>query len=108
MNNLKIPENFKFRYSEPEILNLLLKHIMETYDAHYTFADKKQAIDLFHEIDHSVATTYCFSNALKYLFRYGKKEGKNMKDLLKAVHCIMMLIHFEFFMKNAGEDEDSN
>ena len=32
-------------------------------------------------------------NALKYLLRYGKKDGKNKKDLLKAIHYIILMMY---------------
>ena len=32
------------------------------------------------------------ANAIKYLARYGKKNGKNRKDLLKAVHYVILLM----------------
>ena len=35
------------------------------------------------------------SNAIKYLARYGKKNGKNRKDLLKAVHYVILLMSSE-------------
>ena len=34
-------------------------------------------------------------NAIKYLARYGKKNGKNRKDLLKAIHYIVLLMSSE-------------
>jgi len=41
----------------------------------------------------SVDTT-CRDTAIKYLMRYGKKDGYNKKDLMKAVHYIVLLNHF--------------
>ena len=38
---------------------------------------------------------FCQSNAIKYLCRYGKKNGKNKKDLYKAVHYIVLLLDSE-------------
>ncbi len=35
---------------------------------------------------------FCQANAIKYLARYGKKAGKNRKDLLKAIHYIILLM----------------
>jgi len=43
---------------------------------------------------------FCQANAIKYLARYGKKNGKNRKDLLKAIHYIVLLM--------TSEDEDNN
>ena len=38
---------------------------------------------------------FCQANAIKYLARYGKKAGKNRKDLLKAIHYIVLLMSSE-------------
>jgi hypothetical protein len=38
---------------------------------------------------------FCHANAIKYLCRYGKKAGKNRKDLLKAIHYIVLLMSSE-------------
>ena len=38
---------------------------------------------------------FCQANAIKYLCRYGKKAGKNRKDLLKAIHYIVLLMSSE-------------
>ena len=38
---------------------------------------------------------FCQANAIKYLCRYGKKDGKNRKDLLKAIHYIILLMSSE-------------
>jgi hypothetical protein len=43
---------------------------------------------------------FCQANAIKYLARYGKKNGKNRKDLLKAIHYIVLLM--------TSEDEDND
>ena len=33
---------------------------------------------------------------MKYLFRFGKKNGKNRKDLLKCIHYVCLLYHYSF------------
>ena len=38
---------------------------------------------------------FCQSNAIKYLARFGKKNGRNRKDLLKAIHYIVLLLSSE-------------
>ena len=35
---------------------------------------------------------FCQANAIKYLMRYGKKQGYNEQDLFKALHYIVLLI----------------
>lgn len=36
----------------------------------------------------------CQHTAIKYITRFRKKGGK--RDLLAAIHCIELLIHFEY------------
>ena len=39
---------------------------------------------------------FCQANAIKYLARFGKKDGRNRKDLLKEnVHYIVLLMDSE-------------
>jgi hypothetical protein len=40
------------------------------------------------------AETTCRDTAIKYLARYGKKDGRNRKDLLKAIHYIVLMMHY--------------
>ena len=60
--------------------------------------DKIQTIDMWESMG-SVDTT-CRDTAMKYLSRYGKKEGYNKKDLLKAIHYIVLLWYFTQDMEN--------
>ena len=50
-------------------------------------------MDIFRHLD--TDKDFCHSNAIKYLIRYGKKQGKNEKDLIKAIHYIVLLISSE-------------
>ena len=36
---------------------------------------------------------FCLGNILKYTQRYGNKEGKNRKDLLKVLHYALIALH---------------
>ena len=45
-----------------------------------------------------MAEEMCQGTAIKYLMRFGKKDGKNKKDLLKAIHYIILLMHFSGVM----------
>ena len=53
---------------------------------------KVQTLDLIDSIGDAEA--FCRSNAIKYLSRFGKKDGKNPKDLLKVIHYAFLLYHF--------------
>lgn len=70
------------------LLDEVRKCIRNTYGEHY--AGKIQTIDVFESL--GALNTTARDNAIKYLSRYGKKGGKNRKDLLKAIHYIMMIL----------------
>ena len=82
----------RYRYSEDKILEELGKYINSTYDEHYSGKDF-QVLDIFEGL--GSVSTFCRDNAIKYLFRYGKKDGKNKKDLMKVLHYVILLIHFD-------------
>ena len=82
------------KYNEEQILKEVIKYIKSTYNQHYSTDGKGlQAMDIFRHLD--TDKDFCHSNAIKYLIRYGKKQGKNEKDLIKAIHYIVLLISSE-------------
>ena len=46
------------------------------------------------KIDLNLDQPFCRSNAIKYLSRFGKKNGKSKQDILKAIHYCILLYHF--------------
>ena len=91
-----------FKYRENILLNEVVMYIESTYNQHYT--NKKtnlQAVDVWNSLGTLESTSR--DNALKYLLRYGKKDGKNKKDLFKAIHYIMLMMYtLEEENKNAS------
>jgi len=84
-----------YKYSEDIIFEELKNYIDSTYDQHYATEDKKtQILDYLSSLD--IAEDFCRANVIKYVARFGKKEGKNRKDLLKALHYTVLLLHFSF------------
>ena len=71
----------EYRYTEDKILEEVQDYVGEY-----------QTVDIWNTLG-SAATT-CRDTAIKYLMRYGKKDGYNKKDLLKAVHYITLLNHY--------------
>lgn len=92
------------KYNEKESLNDIEKYIESTYGQHYVGKDEFQIQDLLHSID--IAMPFCQASAMKYLARYGKKEGLNRKDLLKAAHYIILMMYFS--ENNNGENSNEN
>ena len=72
-----------YKYNEGETLDELLKYIDSTYDEHYS-KNKFQATEFI--IDGGHGEGFCIGNILKYAQRYGKKNGKDRRDLLKVIH----------------------
>ena len=85
------------KYHEKEILKDVEEYVSGTYNGHYTGTKHEyrnvQTIDLMASRD--LASAFCQSNILKYGSRYGSKDGRNKKDLLKVIHYAMLLLHFD-------------
>jgi len=82
------------KYNEDVILNLIKDYIKNTYGEHYSTTEEGfQAMDIFRQLE--IDKNFCQANAIKYLMRYGKKDGYNEKDLYKAIHYIVLLISSE-------------
>ena len=92
--NLDMTNNNGFwKYNEDVILKELREYLSGTYRSHYTSQESKtQTLDLIEGIGDAEA--FCRSNAIKYLSRFGKKNGKSKFDILKAIHYCVLLYHF--------------
>ena len=80
----------EYKYSEDRILEELKIYIDATYGEHYSH-NKFQATEFIMDGGHGEG--FCIGNILKYSQRYGKKDGKNRKDLLKVIHYGIMALH---------------
>ena len=89
--------NHQYKYHEDEILKDIQEYVSSTYNGHYTGSKnefrKVQTIDLMAARD--LASDFCQANILKYGSRYGSKDGRNKKDLMKVIHYAMLLAHFD-------------
>ena len=85
------------KYHEEEILKDVEEYVSRTYNGHYTGTKHEyrnvQTIDLMASRD--LASDFCQANILKYGSRYGSKDGRNKKDLMKVIHYAMLLLHFD-------------
>ena len=85
------------KYHEKEILQDVEEYVSRTYNGHYTGTKHEyrnvQTIDLMASRD--LASDFCQANILKYGSRYGSKDGRNKKDLMKVIHYAMLLLHFD-------------
>jgi len=79
------------KYNEDIVLTEIEEYIDSTYKGHYTNKNNSvQGLDIWKA--RGTMTDSCIDTGIKYLLRYGKKEGKNRKDLLKAAHYIILAL----------------
>lgn len=99
INNPKMSEtkNHLWKYNEDKILKDIQDYVTSTYGSHYCGHNQAykdtQTIDLMAAKD--LAAHFCQANILKYGSRYGDKDGRNKRDLLKVIHYAMLLLHFD-------------
>ena len=79
-----------YRFCEDHYVKEIQEYIDQTYEQHYA-QDKYQATDVI--LDAGYGEGFCIGNILKYCKRYGKKEGRNRKDLLKVIHYAIIMLH---------------
>ena len=90
-------KNHLWKYNEDKILKDIEDYVTTTYHGHYCgdsdgYADI-QTIDLM--AAKKLAAGFCQANILKYGSRYGDKDGRNKRDLMKVIHYAMLLLHFD-------------
>jgi len=89
--------NHLWKYNEDKILKDVEDYVTGTYNSHYCGHNQDykdtQTIDLMAAKD--LAAHFCQANILKYGSRYGDKDGRNKRDLLKVIHYAMLLLHFD-------------
>ena len=92
------PPHF-WQYEEDKTLKEVRDYLSGTYRAHYTSKESKtQTLDLIESIGDAEAFTR--SNAIKYLSRFGKKDGKSKLDILKASTIVFFsTISLDFIMQ---------
>jgi hypothetical protein len=91
------PKNHLWKYNEDKILKDVEDYVTSTYHGHYCgdedgYSDI-QTIDLM--AAKKLAAGFCQANILKYGSRYGDKDGRNKRDLMKVIHYAMLLLHFD-------------
>ena len=79
-----------YKYNELALLQELRQYIDGTYNEHYS-QSKVQTTEFI--IDNGDGIGFCRGNIVKYAQRYGKKEGRNRKDLLKVLHYAVIMLH---------------
>ena len=93
----------KFKYDEIKNIEKVKQYIESTYNQHYVGEDGTQIQDLLNSI--GIASKFCQGNAMKYIARYGRKNGRNEMDLMKAIHYILLMIHFNKSERNNNKEK---
>ena len=85
-----------YKYAEDKIIADFKEYIDKTYSEHYkTEEERVECFDAWIALGDATPT---FRNtAVKYLWRYGKKNGNNKADLLKALHYTLMCLHNDHY-----------
>jgi len=81
--------SIEYKYEEDDILMELKKYINSTYGEHYADGEL-EAGEVISDWGHGEG--FFVGNIIKYAKRYGKKNGKNRKDLLKIAHYTIMAL----------------
>tara|TARA_A100001515_G_scaffold138013_1_gene131203 strand:- start:351 stop:638 length:288 start_codon:yes stop_codon:yes gene_type:complete len=79
----------QYKFKEDQTLKQIKKYIDETYRSHYA-QDKYQATDII--IDQGLGEGFALGNIIKYVIRFGKKDGKSKNDLMKIVHYAIIAL----------------
>lgn len=85
-----------WNYKEDQIVDDFYDYLKSTYGQHYATDEKElQCFDAW--IAMGDATPTFRNTAIKYLWRYGKKGGNNKKDLLKAMHYVLLCLYNDHY-----------
>jgi hypothetical protein len=95
--NMTEQKNHLWKYNEDKILKDVEDYVTSTYKSHYCGHQQEyqgvQTIDLMAAKE--LASDFCQANILKYGSRYGDKDGRSKRDLMKVIHYAMLLLHFD-------------
>lgn len=96
--DLKIQYKHNYKYNEDQIIADFHAYIDKTYGQHYMTEEQNiECFDVWLALGDSMPT---FRNtAIKYLWRYGKKNGSNKDDLMKVLHYTLMMLYNDHYKK---------
>ena len=96
-----IKVKIEYKYNEDKILKEIYEYITSTYNQHYVGKKDVQTIDVWENM--GIAEEMCMGTLMKYAMRFGKKDGKNPKDLMKLIHYAILAYNFSFMEKNKDD-----
>lgn len=80
------------KFNEKEAIKMLDDYISSTYGKHYSM-NKIQSTEFIFDAGHGDG--FCLGNIIKYAQRFGKKNGRNVDDILKILHYGIILLGVE-------------
>ena len=98
-----------YKYNEDSVVAAFIQYLDKTYSLHYTNDENDlQVLDIWKA--RGSLTNTAIDTAIKYLMRYGKKDGHNVNDLYKAMHYIVLSIgnDDEWVIPESLENEQEN
>jgi hypothetical protein len=93
----------KYKYREPALIREIHSYIDSTYTQHYTKDGNTQVTEFI--VQQRNSYEFLIGCAMKYTARYGKKEGFNKKDLLKAIHTLIQALHYHYEFHESSKEE---
>jgi len=96
--------SINYKYNEDKAMAALKEYLDGTYGQHYVGDGDVQTVDFWRSLG-SLETT-ARDTAIKYLARYGKKAGKNRKDLLKTLHYVVLMMYALDLEEEANDNID--
>lgn len=92
-------DDIAYKFNENELIRELQDYIDSTYSAHYS-RNKFQSTEFIIDCGHGQG--FALGNVLKYVQRYGKKDGYNRADLMKVLHYALIALY------NHDHEESNN
>lgn len=82
----------QYKYNEEQLIQQLLEYVNSTYSQHYAQGDIQTTEFI---ISNGDGIAFTRGNVIKYAQRYGKKDGRSRKDIMKILHyaLIMLYVH---------------
>ncbi|RPG28980.1 MAG: DUF3310 domain-containing protein [Muricauda sp. TMED12] len=81
----------KYKRNEDRIIQGIQEYVDATYAQHYVSSSDRDVCDDWEDM--GIAREAYMSNIVKYVKRFGKKEGENPKDIMKIIHYSIFLLN---------------
>lgn len=83
-------KNIDYKYNEKNLIEETLTYINSTYSEHY--AGDIQTVEYI--MANSDSFDFLTGSVQAYIARFGKKDGYNRRDILKAIHFCTMILYY--------------